>query len=49
MRGSVTVHINAPSDTVWSLISDVTQIGRFSPETFEARWLDGATGPAKGA
>ena len=30
-------------------MSDVTQIGRYSPETFEAEWLDGATGPAVGA
>jgi uncharacterized protein YndB with AHSA1/START domain len=49
MRGSVTVHMRAPVDRVWRLVSDVTQIGRFSPETFEAEWLDGATGPAEGA
>lgn len=30
-------------------MSDVTKIGRYSPETFEAEWLDGATGPAVGA
>lgn len=24
----------------------MTRIGEFSPETFEAEWLDGATGPA---
>src|SRR5438874_1202967 len=39
----------ASPDRVWQLISDVTQIGRFSPETFEAEWIDGATGPAVGA
>lgn len=49
MKGSVTVHMAAPPDAVWALLSDVTQIGRFSPETFEAEWLDGATGPAVGA
>ncbi|MGA8112696.1 MAG: SRPBCC family protein [Actinocatenispora sp.] len=49
MRGSVTVHMKAPADRVWSLISDVTQIGRFSPETFEAEWLDGVTAPTRGA
>jgi Polyketide cyclase / dehydrase and lipid transport len=27
----------------------VTRIGEFSPETFEARWLDGASGPQAGA
>jgi uncharacterized protein YndB with AHSA1/START domain len=41
--------MNAPADRVWALVSDVTQIGRFSPETFEAEWLDGVTGPAEGA
>ncbi len=48
MHGSVTVHMAAPPDRVWDLVSDVTKIGLFSPETFEARWLDGATGPALG-
>ena len=39
----------ATADRVWDLVSDVTRIGEFSPETFEAEWLDGATGPAVGA
>src|SRR5215472_292309 len=43
MNGSVTLHIDAPPDKVWQLVSDVTRIGRYSPETFEAEWLDGAT------
>ena len=45
MQDSVTVHIEAPPAAVWDLVSDVTKIGRYSPETFEAEWLDGATGP----
>ncbi len=49
MRGSVTVHMDAPPERIWDLVSDVTKIGRYSPETFEAEWLDGATGPAVGA
>ena len=49
MRDSVTVHMDAPPAKVWQLVSDVTQIGRFSPETFEAEWIEGATGPAVGA
>src|ERR1700722_10878939 len=49
MQGSVTVHIDAPAERVWALISDVTRIGEFSPETFEAEWLDGADGPRTGA
>jgi uncharacterized protein YndB with AHSA1/START domain len=49
MHDSVTVHMAAPPEQIWELVSDVTQIGKFSPETFEAEWLDGATGPAVGA
>jgi uncharacterized protein YndB with AHSA1/START domain len=49
MHDSVTVHMDAPPDRIWDLISDVTKIGRYSPETFEAKWIDGATGPAVGA
>jgi uncharacterized protein YndB with AHSA1/START domain len=49
MQDSVTVHMDASPDEVWGLVSDVTQIGRYSPETFEAEWLDGADGPAEGA
>jgi ligand-binding SRPBCC domain-containing protein len=49
MRDEVTVHIAAPPDEVWALVADVTQVGRLSPETFEAEWVGGATGPAVGA
>lgn len=41
--------MNADPQAVWDLVSDVTRIGSYSPETFEAEWLDGATGPAVGA
>jgi hypothetical protein len=46
---SVTVHVKADAMTCWSIAADVTRIGELSPETFEAEWLDGATGPAVGA
>lgn len=46
MRGSVTVPMAADPMKVWDLLSDVTRIGEFSPETFEAEWVGGATGPA---
>jgi hypothetical protein len=49
MHDSVTVHMAAPPGKVWDLVSDVTRIGEFSPETFEAEWLEGATGPVAGA
>jgi uncharacterized protein YndB with AHSA1/START domain len=41
--------MNAPVDKVWDLVTDVTRIGEFSPETFDAEWIKGATGPAVGA
>jgi hypothetical protein len=43
------VHMAAPAGQIWDLLSDVTRIGEFSPETFEAEWLDGAGGPRTGA
>ena len=49
MRDSVTMHMAASAETIWAVVSDVTRIGEFSPETFEAEWLDGASGPAVGA
>lgn len=49
MRDSVTVHMNAPAGLIWNLVSDVTRIGEYSPETFEAEWLDGATRAEVGA
>jgi hypothetical protein len=49
MQDSVTVHMAAPADRIWDLVSDVTKIGRYSPETFEGEWLEGASGPAVGA
>ena len=48
MHGAVTLRIDAPPEEVWALVSDVTNTGRFSPETIEAEWLDGATEPAVG-
>ena len=45
----VSVWMDAPPAEVWDLVSDVTRIGEFSPETFEARWTRGSTGPEVGA
>ncbi|MDF1604327.1 SRPBCC family protein [Nocardioides sp. YIM 152315] len=49
MKGEVTVRMDAPPEKVWALVSDVTRIGEFSPETFEAEWTRGSTGPEEGA
>ncbi len=39
----------ASAEQIWDLIADIRNTGRFYPETFEAEWLDGATGPSVGA
>ena len=49
MKGHVSLWMKAPPEKVWALVSDVTRIGEFSPETFEARWRRGTTGPEAGA
>ena len=49
MHDSVTVHMAASPERVWAEVSDVTNTGKFSPETFEAEWLEGASGPSVGA
>ncbi len=41
--------VPAGPPTLYALISDVTQMSRWSPETVATQWLDGATGPAVGA
>src|SRR5271154_6873001 len=48
MQGEVMLHMESPPQRVWSLVSDITNTGTFSPETFDAEWLDGATGPGVG-
>jgi uncharacterized protein YndB with AHSA1/START domain len=45
----VETRIGAPPEVTYDLISDVTQMGRWSPETSACRWLDGADGPLVGA
>jgi uncharacterized protein YndB with AHSA1/START domain len=49
MHAAVTLRIDAEPLRVWELVSDITRMGEYSPEVFEAEWLDGATGPAVGA
>lgn len=34
MQGSATVHMAAPADKIWDLITDVHSIGSYSPEVF---------------
>jgi uncharacterized protein YndB with AHSA1/START domain len=46
---SVTQEIDASPDQVWAMVSDVTRMGEWSPETESAAWHGNATGPAPGA
>lgn len=46
---SVSQSIAAPADAVWTMVSDVTRMGEWSPETTGCRWIKGATGPTVGA
>jgi hypothetical protein len=34
---------------VYAVVSDVTRMGEWSPETYKCEWMGGATGPAVGA
>ena len=46
---SGTARIDAPADSLYALVSDVTRMGEWSPENVGGRWLRGAAGPAVGA
>src|SRR5580658_6561885 len=46
---SVTREIEAPADHVWAMVSDVTRMSEWSPESLGGTWLGGATGPRSGA
>jgi hypothetical protein len=45
----VSSEVKADAATVWRLVSDVTRMGEWSPETTSCRWLGSADGPAPGA
>lgn len=45
----VSREIVADAATLYALVSDVTNMGRWSPETTACKWRGGATGPAVGA
>ncbi len=48
MHGKASVHIEAAPDVVYSLISDITRMGEWSPECEGGDWTDGSA-PAVGA
>ncbi len=48
-RGEARTQVSAPPEKLYELVSDVTRMGEWSPETVKCEWIDGATGPAVGA
>jgi hypothetical protein len=46
--GEVRIHIDTSPEHVYDLVSDITKMGQWSPETHRCRWVDG-DGPAVGA
>ena len=46
---SVSKDIAATPEQVWSLITDLPSMGRWSPENDGGDWIRGASGPALGA
>ncbi|HLI45554.1 MAG TPA: SRPBCC family protein [Acidimicrobiales bacterium] len=48
IEGSQSRRIEAPPERLWAMVSEVTRMGDWSPETFSCRWLD-EPGPRVGA
>lgn len=48
-QDELSIHIDAPPDAVYDLVSDVTRTPEYSPEVSEAKWVMGAQGPVAGA
>jgi uncharacterized protein YndB with AHSA1/START domain len=46
---AVSTRVEAPASKVYELLSDLTRMGEWSPETRRVKWLGGATGPSVGA
>lgn len=46
---SVSVHVDAPPEAVYELVSDLPRMGEWSPETQRCEWIGGATAASVGA
>jgi uncharacterized protein YndB with AHSA1/START domain len=49
VEGRATIHVNAPPEKMYAMVTDVTRMGEWSPECRRAEWVGDATGPAVGA
>jgi hypothetical protein len=47
--GQARIHIRVAPEPLYDMVSDVTRMGEWSPETIRCEWLDGATAAAPGA
>jgi hypothetical protein len=47
--GESSIDVNAELEKVYDLVSDVTRMGEWSPETVRCEWIGGADGAAVGA
>lgn len=47
--GESSIYVNAGPEKVYELVSDVTRMGEWSPETVHCEWIGGAGGPTVGA
>jgi uncharacterized protein YndB with AHSA1/START domain len=47
--GSATVHVDATPEAVYDLVADIERMSEWSPETYRAHWVGGATAAVAGA
>ena len=47
--GEAHVHIDASPEKVYGVVTDITRMGGWSPETVKCEWIDGASCAAVGA
>jgi uncharacterized protein YndB with AHSA1/START domain len=45
----ITVHVDAPPERVWALVTDITRMGEWSPECHRCEWTGVAHAPVVGA
>jgi hypothetical protein len=48
-RGVAQTRVERTAAELYEMVSDVTRMGQWSPETVKCGWIGGATGPAVGA
>jgi ubiquinone/menaquinone biosynthesis C-methylase UbiE/uncharacterized protein YndB with AHSA1/START domain len=48
IEGGASIDISAPVESLWTMVTDIRRMGEWSPETFDARWID-LPGPVVGA